>query len=153
MNVPTSLHERGQQPLFCGAVPKGGLYHERNDKLQCAIRKSYIDDVLSTVEEHLSGELDRETFTDFFPYEVTEKYEKMCEEDVDKAELIEYHLVELGVDVGDDLSDDDFKALIENQKEAVRVGLSTVPPDAFSFLPAIDIATAAESANLPQTDQ
>ena len=75
------------------------------------------------VKRYLSGEMDATSFWLDFPHEVTQRYEGMSREDPEYAEMIYYYLVECGTDRFDELSDDDFRKLIQEQYDNVMDGV------------------------------
>ena len=50
-----------------------------------------------------------------FPHEVTQRYDSICREAPEYAEMIMYYLVECGTDHYHELSEDDFRELIQAQ--------------------------------------
>jgi hypothetical protein len=50
-----------------------------------------------------------------FPYELEKRFDKMRSEDQDYAELIYDRLLDDGINIGDDLSDENFYKLIKKQ--------------------------------------
>ncbi|MEL7568372.1 MAG: hypothetical protein AAGU14_07045 [Eubacteriaceae bacterium] len=79
------------------------------------MRRTNINAVLKMVRMYLEGEMDRIELTLDFPYELEKRFDKMRLEDQDYAELIYDRLLDDGIDIGDDLSDEDFYKLIEKQ--------------------------------------
>lgn len=71
------------------------------------------------VKRYLFGETDAISFRLDFPHEVTQRYKSMIREDPEYAEKIYYYLVENGTDRFDELSDDDFRQLIQKQYDNV----------------------------------
>lgn len=79
------------------------------------MRRTNINAVLKMVRAFLDGKIDRIELSLDFPYELEKRFDKMCSEDQDYAELINDRLLDDGIDIGDDLSDEDFYKLIERQ--------------------------------------
>ena len=75
------------------------------------------------VKQFLAGKTDATSFWLDFPYEVTRRYQDMCREDPEYAEIIMYYLVECGTDRYEELSTDDFRALIQAQFDNVMEGI------------------------------
>jgi len=79
-----------------------------------------IDYMMELVNEYLSGKTPRYIFELDFQAEILDRYEKMAREDRDYAEYFYDMLSEYGVDVGDGLSDAEFKQLIRKQYKKVK---------------------------------
>lgn len=79
------------------------------------MRRTNINAVLKMVRAFLDGKIDRIELSLDFPYELEKRFDKMRSEDQDYAELIYDRLLDDGIDVGDDLSHQDFYKLIEKQ--------------------------------------
>jgi len=75
---------------------------------------------MELVNEYLSGKTPRHIFELDFQTEILDRYEKMAREDRDYAEYFYDMLSEYGVDVGDGLSDAEFKQLIRKQYKKVK---------------------------------
>jgi len=75
------------------------------------------------VKQYLSGEMDTISFWLDFPYEVERRYEGMCREDEEYAEMLVYYLIENGTDRYDELSEDAFRILIRQQYDNVLEGV------------------------------
>ena len=75
---------------------------------------------MELVNEYLSGKTPRHIFELDFQAEILDRYEKMAREDRDYAEYFYDMLSEYGVDVGDGLSDAEFKQLIRKQYKKVK---------------------------------
>ena len=60
------------------------------------MRRTNINAVLRMVREYLNGDMNEIDFYLDFPYEIEKRYQKMCREDPDYADLIYYYLVENG---------------------------------------------------------
>ena len=58
-----------------------------------------------------------------FPHEVTQRYESMCREDPEYAEMILYYLVECGTDRFNEFSEDDFRELIQARYDNLMEGV------------------------------
>lgn len=87
------------------------------------MRRTNINAVLRMVKQFLTGKMDATSFWLDFPDEVTQRYEGMCREDPEYAEMILYYLVECGTDRFQGLSDDDFRDLIQAQYDNVTEGV------------------------------
>lgn len=79
-----------------------------------------IDYMMELVNEYLSGKTPRYIFELDFQTEILARYKKMVREDRDYAEYFYDLLSEDGVDVGDELSDTEFKQLIQRQYNKVK---------------------------------
>ncbi len=79
-----------------------------------------IDYMMELVEEYLNDKIPRVTFELNFESEILDRYKKMVKENKDFAEWFYDMLSEEGVDVGDTLSDREFKQLIEDQYDKVK---------------------------------
>ncbi len=87
------------------------------------MRRTNINAVLNMVQEFLDGEMDSISFQLDFPYEIEQRYRKMVREDSDFADMIYFYLVEQGVDLAGEMSDTDFKKLIQRQYDNVLDGV------------------------------
>ncbi len=58
-----------------------------------------------------------------FPYEVEQRYRKMCREDAEYADMLYYYLIECGTDRASQLSDEAFRRLIQKQYLEVLDGV------------------------------
>ena len=87
------------------------------------MRRTNINAVLNMVREFLDGEMDSISFQLDFPYEIEQRYRKMVREDSDFADMIYFYLVEQGVDLAGEMSDTDFKNLIQRQYDNVLDGV------------------------------
>jgi hypothetical protein len=87
------------------------------------MRRTNINAVLNMVREFLDGEMDSISFQLDFPYEIEQRYRKMVREDSDFADMIYCYLVEQGVDLAGEMSDTDFKKLIQRQYDNVLDGV------------------------------
>lgn len=83
------------------------------------MRRTNINAVMKMVRMYLDGKIDRIELSLDFPYELEKRFEKMCAEDRDYAELINDRLLDDGIYAGDDLSDEDFFELMSNQYKDV----------------------------------
>lgn len=79
-----------------------------------------IDYMMELVKEYLSGKTPRHIFELDFDTEILARYKKMVREDRNYAEYFYDMLSEYGVDVGDGLSDTEFKKLIRRQYKKVK---------------------------------
>lgn len=87
------------------------------------MRNTNINAVLNMVREYLDGEMDSISFQLDFPYEIEQRYRKMMRENPDYAEMIYFYLVEQGTDLAEEMSDADFKKLIQKQFDNVMDGV------------------------------
>ena len=87
------------------------------------MRRTNINAVLRMVKQFLAGKMDATSFWLDFPNEAARRYEDMCREDSEYAEMILYYLVECGTDRFHELSDDDFRELIQAQYDNVMEGV------------------------------
>jgi hypothetical protein len=83
------------------------------------MRRTNINAVLKIIRMYLDGKISRIDLTLDFPDELEKRYEKMRSEDSTYAELIYDRLLEDGIYCGDDLSDEDFRNLINEQYKDV----------------------------------
>ncbi|MBP7331035.1 MAG: hypothetical protein KBA08_01765 [Firmicutes bacterium] len=79
-----------------------------------------IDYMMELVNGFLKGKTPRHIFELDFQTEILDCYKKMAREDRDYAEYFYDMLSECGVDVGDNLSDAEFKRLIRRQYKKVK---------------------------------
>ncbi len=79
-----------------------------------------IDYMMELVSEYLSGKTPRHIFELDFETEILARYKKMVREDRNYAEYFYDMLSEYGVDMGDGLSDTEFKKLIRRQYKKVK---------------------------------
>ena len=79
------------------------------------MRTTNIDAILKMTKEYLDGEISRIDYELDFPYEVEKRYQKMCREDADYADMLYFYLFECGTDQAAGLSDEDFHKLIQSQ--------------------------------------
>ena len=79
-----------------------------------------IDYMMNMTKEFLSGKIDEVTYSLDFPYELEKRYKKMHREDDDYCELIYEYLYEEGVAMFNELSDLDFKRLIQKQYNYIK---------------------------------
>ena len=87
------------------------------------MRRTNINAVLKMTKAYLDGKMDRIDYELDFPYEVEQRYQKMCREDAEYADMLYYYLVEHGTDCAAGLSDDDFHDLIQKQYLEVLDGV------------------------------
>ena len=87
-----------------------------NDRASGAHKSEYtnIDYMMEMVKKYLSGKTPRYIFELDFQTEILERYKKMVREHREFAELFYDLLSEGGVDVGDGLSDAEFKVSVKN---------------------------------------
>ncbi|TEB11993.1 hypothetical protein Psfp_03827 [Pelotomaculum sp. FP] len=82
------------------------------------MRRTNIKAVLKIIRMYLDGKISRIDLILDFPDELEKRYEKMRLEDWEYAELIYDRLLEDGI-CGDDLSDEDFRDLMNDQYKDV----------------------------------
>ena len=87
------------------------------------MRRTNINAVLRMVKQFLDGKMDAISFWLDFPHEVTQRYESMCREDPEYAEMILYYLVECGTDRFNEFSEDDFRELIQARYDNLMEGV------------------------------
>ena len=87
------------------------------------MRRTNINAVLKMTKDYLDGKIDRIDYELDFPYEVEQRYQKMCGEDAEYADMLYYYLVECGTDRASNLSDNDFRNLIQKQYLEVLDGV------------------------------
>jgi len=83
------------------------------------MRRTNINAVLKIIRMYLDGKISRIDLTLDFPDELEKRYEKMRLEDWEYAELIYDRLLEDGIYCGEDLSDEDFRDLMNDQYKDV----------------------------------
>jgi hypothetical protein len=83
------------------------------------MRHTNIVFLLQMTKDYLDGKIDVTSYRLDFPYELETRYKKMLRENRLMAELIYDCLVEDGVFLYDDLSDEDFEDQIRRQYEFV----------------------------------
>jgi hypothetical protein len=71
-------------------------------------------------KDFLSDKIDGIAYTLDFPYEIEKRYKKMHREDDDYCELIYECLYEEGIAIYNELSDDEFKKLIQKQYNYIK---------------------------------
>jgi hypothetical protein len=79
------------------------------------MKRTNINAMLKMVRMYLDGKMDRIELSLDFPYELEKRFDKMRSEDQDYAELIYDRLLDDGINIGDDLSDENFYKLIKKQ--------------------------------------
>lgn len=79
------------------------------------MKQTNINAMLKMVRMYLDGKIDLIDLSLDFPYEFEKRFEKMCSEDRDYAELINDRLLDNGIYAGDNLSDEKFYKLMEKQ--------------------------------------
>ena len=79
------------------------------------MRRTNINAVLRMVREYLNGDMNEIDFYLDFPYEIEKRYQKMCREDPDYADLIYYYLVENGTDLHRSMTSEEFHDHIQKQ--------------------------------------
>jgi hypothetical protein len=87
------------------------------------MRRTNINVILRMVRDFLNGKMDDIAFLLDFPHEIETRYQKMCSEDPDHADLIYYYLVRNGADLYGAMSYEAFRAHIQNQYDNVVEGL------------------------------
>src|SRR5690554_4967128 len=83
------------------------------------MRHTNIVFLLQMTKDYLDGKIDVTSYRLDFPYELETRYKKMLRENRLMAELIYDCLVEDGVFLYDELSDEDFEDQIRRQYEFV----------------------------------
>ena len=79
-----------------------------------------IDCMMEYVKGFLDGERERWEFDLDFGHELRERWDKMCREDEEYAQVIREWIGEGGVDAGRGLSDKEYKRLIRRQYNEVK---------------------------------
>lgn len=87
------------------------------------MRRTNINAVLKMVRDYLGGKMDSVSFRLDFPYEIEQRYRRMVREDPDYADMIYGYLVEQGVDLADDMSDEELREHMQAQYDNVMDGL------------------------------
>lgn len=75
---------------------------------------------MKMTKAYLDGELDFVSYSLDFPYEVERRYKKLLKEDRTLAEVIYDCLVEDGVNLYQDLSEEEFKEKITKEYEFIK---------------------------------
>ena len=83
------------------------------------MRRTNVNAVLKMVRLYLDGQISRIDMELDFLYEIEKRYQKMCSEDREYAELIYDRLLDDGVVKGEDLPDEEFRELIKQQYKDV----------------------------------
>lgn len=84
------------------------------------LKKPNIDFLMKMTKAYLDGELDFVSYSLDFPYEVERRYKKLLKEDRTLAEVIYDCLVEDGVNLYQDLSEEEFKEKITKEYEFIK---------------------------------
>ena len=79
-----------------------------------------INYMMRYVKSFLDGKTERLSFELDFDFELMERWDEMCGEDAEYAQVINDWISEKGVIAGQDLSDDEFKELILVQYNEVK---------------------------------
>jgi hypothetical protein len=79
-----------------------------------------INYMMDMVKEYLTGATPRYIFELDFETEILSRYRKMARENKEYAELFYDLISEAGVDIGADLSDEEFMSLIRRQYNRVK---------------------------------
>ena len=87
------------------------------------MRQTNINAILKMTKKYLDGGMSRIDYELDLPYEVEKRYQTMCKEDADYADLIYYYLIECGTDQASGLSDEAFYKLIQRQYMEVLDGV------------------------------
>lgn len=90
------------------------------------MRRTNINAVLRMVREYLNGDMNEIDFYLDFPYEIEKRYQKMCREDPDYADLIYYYLVENGTDLHRSMTSEEFHDHIQTQYDNVMDGVCSI---------------------------
>lgn len=83
-----------------------------------------IDCMMELVRDYLSEKTPRYIFELDFQTEILARYKKMAKENRAQAEVFYDLISEGGVDIGDNLNDEEFKELIQRQYDTVENILS-----------------------------
>lgn len=79
-----------------------------------------INFMMNMTKKYLTEKIDEITYTLDFPYELEQRYNKMHREDYDYCELIYECLYEEGIALFNNLSDDEFKQLIQEKYDYIK---------------------------------
>jgi hypothetical protein len=79
-----------------------------------------INYMMQYVKDFLDGKTSRLEFDLDFSYELMNRWNKMCREYREYAEVFNEWIAENGVDAGHNLSDDKYKKLIQHQYNEVK---------------------------------
>ncbi len=79
-----------------------------------------IDFLMEMTKSYLDGKIDSLVYSLDFPYEVETRYKALLKEDRELAELIYDCLVEDGVYLYDDLTEEDFREKISKEYEYIK---------------------------------
>ena len=77
--------------------------------------KPSINYMMDYVRDYLDGKCRRFVFELDFKFNLMELWEEMCEEDINHARAFKYYMSDKGFEVGDELSDNEYKELIQRQ--------------------------------------
>lgn len=75
---------------------------------------------MAMTKAYLDGELDSVSYSLDFPYEVETRYKMLLKEDRALAQIIYDCLVEEGVNLYQDITEEEFKDKIKNEYEFIR---------------------------------
>ena len=75
---------------------------------------------MAMTKAYLDGELDSVSYSLDFPYEVETRYKKLLKEDRALAEILYDCLVEEGVNLYQDITEEEFKDKIKNEYEFIK---------------------------------
>jgi GH35 family endo-1,4-beta-xylanase len=100
-------------------APEGTAGHQSELKRRDPMRRTNVNAVLKMVRLYLDGQISRIDMELDFLYEIEKRYQKMCSEDREYAELIYDRLLDDGVVKGEDLPDEEFRELIKQQYKDV----------------------------------
>lgn len=84
------------------------------------MKKPNIEFLMAMTKAYLDGELDSVSYSLDFPYEVETRYKMLLKEDRALAQIIYDCLVEEGVNLYQDITEEEFKDKIKNEYEFIR---------------------------------
>lgn len=84
------------------------------------MKKPNIEFLMAMTKAYLDGELDSVSYSRDFPYEVETRYKMLLKEDRALAEIIYDCLVEEGVNLYQDIKEEEFKDKIKNEYEFIK---------------------------------
>lgn len=84
------------------------------------MKKPNIEFLMAMTKAYLDGELDSVSYSLDFPYEVETRYKMLLKEDRALAQIIYDCLVEEGVNLYQDITEEEFKDKIKNEYEFIK---------------------------------
>ncbi len=84
------------------------------------MKKPNIEFLMAMTKAYVDGELDSVSYSLDFPYEVETRYKMLLKEDRALAQIIYDCLVEEGVNLYQDITEEEFKDKIKNEYEFIR---------------------------------